>query len=172
VTETATVAGEGIPGISDLAAGGGTMSAADAQAAIKDRINDKAFGDRLRSADAAIAAAAKAEWTALHKAGFPAPEPVTAEAIGVQAAARAEQEWSTFFSAVRKEFAITDEQMREVRAGVIREDLHRKAVEEKDRLVRDRVFYRRLMDGDREAREKWARITLMIGLRPVKAPAA
>lgn len=154
------------PGASDLNTG--AMSAVEAQAIISDRIKDKAFGERLLSSDAEIAAKARREWDALHKAGYPTPEPVSAEAIGVQAAARNEEQWSTFLTAVRREFAIGDAEIAELRGGVIREEFHRKAVEEKDRLIRDKAFYQRLKDGDTKAREQWARLTLVLGLRPVK----
>ena len=38
--------------------------------------------------------------------------------------------------------------------GVIREDLHRLALEQRDLLVKDKAFYRRLLDGDMAAKEK------------------
>lgn len=57
-----------------------------------------------------------------------------------------------------------------MRTGVIREDLHRLALEQRDLMVKDKAFYRRLLDGDMAAKEKWGRIIAAVGLRPVKAP--
>ena len=40
----------------------------------------------------------------------------------------------------------------------------------KDRLIKDRAFYRRLLDGDREANRQWGLLTSLLALRPVKRP--
>ena len=48
------------------------------------------------------------------------------------------------------------------------ERVHRAAIEEKDRLIKDRAFYRRLLDGDREANRQWGLLTSLLALRPVK----
>jgi hypothetical protein len=57
-----------------------------------------------------------------------------------------------------------------MRGGVIREDLHKLALEQRDLLVKDKAFYRRLLDGDMAAKEKWSRTIAAIALRPVKVP--
>ena len=144
------------------------MNPEEARAAIRERIADKAFGARLRSSDAAVVAAAKSEWSGLHARGFPAPAPLTAEDVGVQAAARSEQAWSDYFSTISREMPLTDEQMAAVRKGEVDEKIFKEAQNEKGRLIRDKAWYRRLQDGDADARARWARVTLILGLRPVK----
>jgi hypothetical protein len=51
---------------------------------------------------------------------------------------------------------------------VVDEKSHQWAREEKDRLIKDRSFYRRLLDGDREANRQWGLLTSLLALRPVK----
>jgi hypothetical protein len=59
-----------------------------ARETIKTRIGDKEFGAKLIAQDAA----ARAEWDALHKAGYPAPQRITStEDVNNQAAARNEE---------------------------------------------------------------------------------
>ena len=62
---------------------------------------------------------------------------------------------------------LTEVQELEIRAGVVDERVHRAAVEEKDRLIKDRAFYRRLL-SDREANRQWGLLTSLLALRPVK----
>jgi hypothetical protein len=141
-----------------------------ARARIEVLKGDKDFFGRLSSSDQAVKQAALQEWTALHQAGFPAPAPVDAAAYGVQVAARSAQQWNEYMGWLKQRIALTPEMEAEVRNGVVREETWRWAREEKDRLVKDRAFYRRLMDGDRKATEDWERIKLLVGLRPVKVP--
>jgi hypothetical protein len=131
---------------------------------------DKDFFGRLNSTDQGVKQAALQEWTALHKTGFPAPAPVDAEAYGAQVAARSAQQWNEYMGWLKQRIALTPEQETEIRGGVVREETHRWAREERDRLVKDRAFYRRLMDGDRQATKDWEIVKLLIGLRPVKVP--
>jgi hypothetical protein len=127
--------------------------------------SDKEFGKRLLAKDPA----AFAQWSAAHKAGYPAAQQITsAEDVNSQVAARVAQEWDTHFTWLRQRFDLTPEHQAEVKAGVIRADIHQWAKDEKDRLIRDKNWYRRLLDGDRKASDEWERIKLMLSLRPVK----
>jgi hypothetical protein len=65
---------------------------------------------------------------------------------------------------------VTPEQEAEMRGGVVREEFRNWALEQRDLLVKDKAFYRRLLDGDMAAKEKWGRVVALIGLRPVKVP--
>jgi 5-formaminoimidazole-4-carboxamide-1-beta-D-ribofuranosyl 5'-monophosphate synthetase len=136
-----------------------------ARAEIKDRIADKEFGAKLLRKDEA----ATKEWDALHKAGYPAPQQITsADDVQAQAAARNEKEWSTFIAALGTQWQITPEQISELRNGVVREDIRNIALQRRDAMVKDKAWYRRLLDGDRQAKEEWSKVVADIGLRPVK----
>ena len=157
------------PGASDVLGGGGiaNLSVENARAAIRERINDKAFYERMRSSDPAVSGPARAEWAGLHAQGFPSRPPLTAADVGVQEAARSEEQWNSFFAAVRQQFAISDDQMAEVRAGVISPELYRWAREEKDRLIKDASFRKELLvDQKVSAKQRWGLLTLMLGLKP------
>jgi hypothetical protein len=139
--------------------------AVSARAEIKDRIADKEFGAKLLRKDEA----ATKEWDALHKAGYPAPQQITsADDVQAQAAARNEKEWSTFIAALGTQWQITPEQISELRNGVVREDIRNIALQRRDAMVKDKAWYRRLLDGDRQAKEEWSKVVADIGLRPVK----
>jgi hypothetical protein len=73
-------------------------------------------------------------------------------------------------SALGTQWQITPEQEAELRAGVVREDIRNLALQQRDLMVKDKAFYRRLLDGDMAAKEKWQRVIAVIGLRPVKVP--
>ena len=51
---------------------------------------------------------------------------------------------------------------------MVDEKSHQWARQKKDRLIKDRSFYRRLLDGDREANRQWGLLTSLLALRPVK----
>jgi hypothetical protein len=129
------------------------MSPEQAQEAIRARIHDKDFGAKLLAKDPA----ATAEWTGLHRVGFLAPQqPASVEDSANQQAARNAEGWNQYVGWLRQQWNLTPENEAEVRAGVIREQDYKWAQEEKARLIKDRGFYRRLMDGDRAAKESWA----------------
>ncbi len=52
---------------------------------------------------------------------------------------------------LKQQFSLTAEQEAEIRGGVISATAHDWAGEEKERLIKDKGFYRRLLDGDRAA---------------------
>ena len=84
MTDTAAAAAPATPPAADSAAPPLTPEAARAQ--IATRIGDKEFGKKLLASDPA----ARAEWDALHKAGYPAaPQITSVEDANSQAAARA-----------------------------------------------------------------------------------
>jgi hypothetical protein len=150
-------------GTSDLL--GAQLSPDAAREQIEARKSDKEFYKLLQEKDPA----ATKHWYDLHKAGYPTPQAVASvEDVNSQAAARNAEQWNNYFVWLKQQFALTPENEAELRGGVIRADLHEWAKEEKDRLVKDKGFYRKLLDGDREAKDKWERIKLMLSLRPVK----
>jgi hypothetical protein len=144
------------------------FDAPEAQAArdqIQAKLGDKEFFAKIKAQDPA----AHAEWSRLHKIGYPAPQAVaTPEDVAQQQAARNEQMWNGYFSNLAQRFPLSEEQKAELRAGIIREDLHRYAREEKDRLIKDRAFRTALLDGSRAENLQWGLITSMLSLRPVK----
>ena len=136
-----------------------------ARTEIKARINDKEFYTKLKAQDPA----AHAEWSRLHAAGYPPPQQIASvEDVNSQAAARNEEQWNSYFAALQGRFPLTEENRAELRAGVIRADLHAWARDEKDRLIKDRGFRTKVLDGDRDANRQWGIITSMLSLRPVK----
>jgi len=141
------------------------MTVDQAREAIRGKIHDKDFGAKLLSGDAA----ARQEWTGLHQRGFPRPEQVTStDDVNNQQAARNAEGWNQYVGWMRQQWKLTPEQEAEIRGGVIREQDYVWAKEEKARLIRDRGFYEKLMNGDRGAREAWGKVNAMLALRPVK----
>jgi hypothetical protein len=136
-----------------------------ARAEIKTKIADPEFYKTLKAEkDRGVTGPASQAWAELHAKGWPAP---VADA-SAQAVARAEQQWNAFVAA--QPWPVTPEQEAELRAGVVREDIHKIALQRKDAMVKDKAFYRRLLDGDRAAKEEWGKVIAVIGLRPVKVP--
>jgi len=136
-----------------------------ARATIKMRIEDKEFRTKLLAQDPA----ARAEWDNLHKSGYPAPPQITStEDVKSQAETRNAESWNSYVSWLKQSWAMTPENEAEIRGGVVRADIHEWAQEERDRLVKDRAFYRRLLDGDREAKTQWGKVVAILSLRPVK----
>jgi hypothetical protein len=88
--------------------------------------------------------------------------------VNAQAAARSEEIWNGYIGALKQRFPLTSEQEAEIRSGVISAEAHAFAREEKDRLLKDRSFGRKVLDGDPEANKKWGLITSMLSLRPVR----
>jgi hypothetical protein len=131
-----------------------------AQARIAEIKMDKDFFNRLNQRDQS----AHREWTALHKAAYPSDN--TPEQ---QAASRNVEAWNSYFGTLRQHVPITPEQEAEIRGGVIRADLHAKAMEERERLRKDKGFQRRWADGDQEAVKKWGLLAEIKALRPVKS---
>jgi hypothetical protein len=141
------------------------MTVDQARETIQKKIHDADFGSKLLAGDAA----ARAEWEGLHKRGFPTPTQVSStEDVNNQQAARNAEGWNQYIGWMRQQWKLTPEQEAEIRGGVIREQDHNWAKEEKARLIKDRGFYEKLMNGDRGARESWGRVNAMLALRPVK----
>ncbi|MFZ0373019.1 MAG: hypothetical protein WAL39_06860 [Xanthobacteraceae bacterium] len=76
--------------------------------------------------------------------------------------------WNAHIADLKSRFPLTEQQEAEIRSGVVDEKSYQWAREEKDRLVRSKEFYRKLMDGDRAANRDWGLITSILSLRPVK----
>jgi hypothetical protein len=141
------------------------MSQEQALAAIEARKGDKEFYNRLQKQDPA----AHQEWRGLHARAFPAPTQITKDQdVLNQEAARREQGWSEYLAMVKQDISLSPEQEATVRAGEIDEALYQRALQDKARLVKDRAWYRRLMDGDVQARQQWAWVKLVLSLKPVK----
>ena len=144
--------------------------AAAARAEIKDKIADKEFYKSLiAERGSGVTGPASLAWAELHKRGYPSAPAITSQAdVDSQAANRNAELWNAHLADLRSRFPLTEAQELEIRAGVVDERVHRAAVEEKDRLIKDRAFYRRLLDGDREANRQWGLLTSLLALRPVK----
>ena len=138
-----------------------------ARATVKERIGDVDFYKALKSErERGVTGPASTEWSALHRAGWPNVAAVaTPTDIQTQANARLEEQWNGYFAALQSRFNLSEENRVELRSGVIREDLHRYARDEKDRLIRDKTFRTRLLDGERAANQQWGMITCMLSLR-------
>jgi hypothetical protein len=145
--------------------------AVSARAEIETLKADKTFyKSLLEEKEKGITGPANQKWADLHKRGWPLPTGIASESdANAEASARNEKEWSTFIAALGTQWQITPEQIAELRSGVIREDLHKLALQQRDLMVRDKIFYRKLLDGDMAAKEKWQRVIAAISLRPVKA---
>jgi hypothetical protein len=137
---------------------------------IKAKIGDKEFYKSLISErERGVAGPASQLWDRLHKAGHPSPTGVTSQAdVNVQANARNAEMWDGYIAALKQRSALTAEQEAEIRSGVVHESAYAWAREEKDRLIKDRGWYRRLLDGDRQANRDWTLVTSILSLRPVK----
>jgi|SRR5215471_1703081 len=142
-----------------------TMSPEQARENIRAKIHDPEFGKKLLAKDPA----ATAEWQGLHRVGWPAQRAISStEDVNNQQAARNAEGWDQYLSWLRTQWAVTPENEAEIRGGVIRQEWRDWAQERKALLIKDKGFYRRLMDGDRAAKEEWGRVTAMLALRPVK----
>ncbi len=141
-----------------------------ARAEIDTLKSDKEFYAAMKAErERGLTGPASQRWSDLHRKGWPSPAAITSQAdVESQATARNSEEWNKYFGWLRQQFRLTPENEAELRAGVIRADLHQWAKEEKDRLVRDQAWRRRMFDGGRKEVEEWSRITLMLSLRPVK----
>jgi hypothetical protein len=136
-----------------------------ARAKIEELKSSKQFGKKLLSKDPA----SFAEWTGLHKTGFPSPlQIVTTEDVALQAAARNNEQFNKYIGWMKQLFPLTPDQENEIKGGVIRADLHQEAKEIKDRLIRDAAFRRKLLDGDIESNKKWGTLLCALSLRPVQ----
>jgi hypothetical protein len=77
------------------------MSATEARAKIQERINDKAFYERLKQHDPA----AHQEWSRLHQAAHPLPTEVrTAADVDSQVAARHARFWDEHIASLKAQF--------------------------------------------------------------------
>lgn len=146
-------------------------AAVAARAEIETLKGDKEFYAAMKAErERGLTGPASQKWAALHKSGFPSPTNIASQNdADAQASARTEQEWNSFFAGLRAMWSVTPEQEAEMRAGVIREDIRNLALQQRDLMVKDKTFYRRLLDGDMAAKEKWSRVIAAIALRPVPA---
>lgn len=146
--------------------------ATSARAEIETLKADKNFYKFLiEEKERGVSGPANQRWSDLHRRGWPAPTAVTSQDdINAQGSARNEKEWSSFIAALGTQWQITPDQISELRLGVIREDLRNLALQQRDLMVRDKTFYRKLLDVNIEAKEKWQRVITAIGLRPIKVP--
>jgi hypothetical protein len=107
-------------------------------------------------------------WADLHAKGYPSSSSIASQAdVDSQATARNEQQWNSYIGALKQHFPLSPEQETEIRGGVVNEGVHAWAQDEKARLIKDKGFYRRLLDGDRAAKREWGLVTAILSLRPV-----
>lgn len=141
-----------------------------ARAEIQTKIGDKEFYQVLKAErERGVTGPATTRWAELHKLGWPAPTAITSpNDVRAQADARLEEQWNGYFSALQARFSLTEENRAELRSGVIKPELHAWARDEKDRLIKDKSFRTRLLDGDRAANQQWGMIVSMLSLRPVR----
>jgi hypothetical protein len=147
-------------------------AAINARAEIKAKIGDRTFYETLKAErERGLSGPASKAWSDLHSIGWPmAPGVSFQDNVNAQASARNEKDWSTFVAALGTQWQITPEQIAELRAGVVREDIRNIALQRRDAMVSDKAFRRRLFDGDRLAKEEWSKVVAVIGLRAVKLP--
>jgi hypothetical protein len=126
--------------------------------------SDKVWYQQLRAGSVE----AKERWNALQKVAFAPPVITSPEDVAAQEAGRREDAMNSYVAGLKTQWSVTPENEKEIRAGVIREQERNWALEEKARLIKDRAFYRKLLDGDREAKDRWGRVVAMISLKPVK----
>jgi hypothetical protein len=145
-------------------------AAVAARATIEERKGDKDFYKLLvAERERGVTGPACQEWAALHKAGYPSPAAITSQAdVDNQAAGRNAQLWDEHIANLKTRFDLTAEQEKEIRGGVVDERAYKWAVDEKSRLIKDKGFYRKLLDGDRAANRDWGLITSILSLRPVR----
>jgi hypothetical protein len=141
-----------------------------ARAEIKAKIGDSEFYKTLKAEkESGVSGPASKAWAELHAKGWPMAPGVSSQAdVNAQADARVEGQWHTVFQGLNAQWSVSPEQEAEMRAGVVREDIRNFALQQRDLMIKDKAFYRRLLDGDMAAKEKWGRVVAVIGLRPVK----
>jgi hypothetical protein len=155
-----------------------TPSAFDAPEAISARTEidvlkaDKSFyKSLLEEKERGVSGPANKKWADLHQKGWPSPTGIASQNdLNAQVVARTEEQWNSFFAGLKAQWPVTPAMEAEMRAGIVREEYRNWALEQRALLVKDRGFYRRLLDGDMAAKEKWGRVVALIGLRPVKVP--
>ncbi len=116
-----------------------------------------------------ITGPASQQWAGLHKTGYPSAPAIASQAdIDGQAAARHVEWMNMHIADLKTRCPLTEQQELEIRSGIVDEASHRWAREEKERLIKDKSFYRRLLDGDRTANKEWNLLISLLALRPVK----
>ena len=127
-------------------------AAVAARAEINSLKSDKEFYSALKAErERGVTGPASQRWSGLHARGWPTAPAITSQAdVDTQASSRNAEMWDAHIAALRTRFALTEQQEAEIRSGVVDEKSHAWAREEKDRLIKDRGFYRRLLDGDRK----------------------
>jgi hypothetical protein len=143
----------------------GHPEAVAARARIDELKADKAFYQKLQAeSDRGVSGEARQEWNRLHAVGFPSPTSISSQAdIDSQAAARAEQHWNSYLSTIKQDIPhLTEQQEEEIRAGVTNQVSRDWALREKDRMIKDPSFRRKLLDGGRAEREDWARVNAIL----------
>jgi hypothetical protein len=135
-----------------------------ARARIDQLKGDKDFYNRLMQKDAG----AHAEWSNLHRAGYPSPSEIASAAdVAVQEDARNAELKNVYLAAVSQRAEFTPRQIEQLKLGEIPASDHRRALDEIARLVRDTSFRRKLLDGDVQANQRWGLLNAARGCRPV-----
>jgi hypothetical protein len=143
--------------------------AVSARAEIKTKIGDREFyKPMMAERERGVTGPASQAWSDLHKKAFPSPAAVTSQDdVNAQASARNEERFNAYLAALKQRFPLTADQDNEIRAGMINEGVHAWAREEKDRLIKDREFRTKLLNGSRAENLHWGLVTTALSLRPV-----
>jgi hypothetical protein len=145
-------------------------TAISARAEIESLKSDKEFFAALKAeGERGVSGPAKQRWASLHAAGFPSPVAIASQSdVDGQAANRSAELWNAHIADLKTRFPLTAEQEAEIRGGVVDERAYAWAVEQKGLLIKDKSFYRKILDGDRAANRDWGLVTSILSLRPVK----
>jgi hypothetical protein len=140
-----------------------------ARAEIAEKIQDKGFYQMLiAEKERGVSGPASKAWAELHARGWPSPTaPSSVDDAAKQADARTAEQWNSHIAVLKQSFPLQPNQEAEIREGIISTDIQQAAREQKDRLVRDKAFYRRLLDGDISARAEWTKLGIILSMRPV-----
>jgi hypothetical protein len=142
-----------------------------ARAEIRTKIADRTFYETLKSErERGVTGPATTAWANLHKTGFPSATEIASQSdVDGQAAARDAEAWNGYVSTIKQDIPhLTEQQEAEIRAGITNQVSRDWALREKDRMIKDPSFRRKLLDGGRAEREDWARVNAILSMRVVR----
>jgi hypothetical protein len=147
-----------------------SADAVAARAEIQTKIGDREFYKLLVSErERGVTGPASKAWDDLHKRGWPLPNAVASQAdVDIQADAQTARAWNGYVSWLKEQFPdLTEQQERDVRAGITNQISHDWAVRQKDLLIKSKDFRLKLLNGGLKEREVWARINGMLAMKVV-----
>jgi hypothetical protein len=105
----------------------------------------------------------------LHRKGWSSPTAITSQADAEnQAASRGAEQMNSYVNFIRQSVDLTPAQEAEVRNNVTNPESYDWAVRQKEQCIKDRGFYRRLLDGGMAERAHWARVNAILAMRVVR----